>query len=87
MKIKSSSFLNIARQRGFVRSILALTLAMLFGANSAIAEQGHSFPGKIPEGFNRKGNVLISDQFNNRVMEISPTGKIVWSFGLGPTGV
>lgn len=37
--------------------------------------------------FNRKGDVLISDQFNNRVIEITPEGKIVWTFGLGPNDV
>ncbi len=34
--------------------------------------------------FNKCGNVLISDQFNNRVIEVTPRGEIVWSFGLGP---
>jgi hypothetical protein len=35
-------------------------------------------------GFNAPGNVLITDQFNNRVIEVSPkTHKIVWSFGDG----
>ncbi|MFI5182225.1 MAG: hypothetical protein ACHQPI_12625 [Thermoanaerobaculia bacterium] len=37
--------------------------------------------------FNRPGNILISDQFNNRVIEIGPAGNIVWSFGLGPNDV
>ncbi len=37
--------------------------------------------------FNRPGNVLISDQFNNRVIEIGPAGNIIWSFGLGPNDV
>jgi hypothetical protein len=37
-----------------------------------------------PRNFNRPGNVLIADQFNNRVIETTPSGKIVWSFGLGP---
>jgi len=35
--------------------------------------------------FNQSGNILISDQFNNRVIEVTPRGEIVWSFGLGPT--
>jgi hypothetical protein len=35
--------------------------------------------------FNKPGNVLISDQFNNRVIEINRAGYIVWSFGLGPS--
>jgi hypothetical protein len=34
--------------------------------------------------FNRPGNVLIADQFNNRVIETTPGGQIVWQFGLGP---
>jgi len=34
--------------------------------------------------FNEPGNYLIADQFNNRVIEVAPNGKIVWQFGLGP---
>jgi hypothetical protein len=34
--------------------------------------------------YNRRGNILISDQFNNRVIEIDRQGQIVWHFGLGP---
>ena len=34
--------------------------------------------------FNSPGNYLIADQFNNRAIEVSPNGKIVWQFGLGP---
>jgi len=37
--------------------------------------------------FNRPGNILISDQFNNRVIEIDKRGDIVWSFGLGPKDI
>ena len=36
-------------------------------------------------GFNQPGNILITDQFNNRVIEIDPAGKIVWHFGIGPS--
>jgi hypothetical protein len=35
--------------------------------------------------FNHPGNILIADQFNNRVIEATPAGQIVWHFGLGPT--
>jgi uncharacterized protein (UPF0248 family) len=34
--------------------------------------------------FNQPGNILITDQFNNRVIEIDPDGNIVWQFGNGP---
>ena len=37
-----------------------------------------------PSGFNQKGNVLITDQFNNRVIEVNPLTKhIVWRLGSG----
>lgn len=35
--------------------------------------------------FNTLGNLLISDQFNNRVIEVNKKGDIVWSWGNGPT--
>jgi hypothetical protein len=37
-----------------------------------------------PGTFNQPGNLLIADQFNNRVIEIDGKGDIVWSWGLGP---
>jgi hypothetical protein len=42
-------------------------------------------PPGLNRDFNRPGNILIADQFNNRVIEINPAGNILWSFGLGPT--
>lgn len=40
---------------------------------------------KCEDLFNKCGNILISDQFNNRVIEVTKRGEIVWSYGLGPT--
>ena len=40
--------------------------------------------GQVSSEFNRPGNILITDQFNNRVIEIDPAGNIVWQFGNGP---
>jgi hypothetical protein len=37
--------------------------------------------------FNQPGDLLIADQFNNRVIEIDTAGNIVWQFGLGPNDV
>ena len=37
-----------------------------------------------PGTFNQPGNILIADQFNNRVIEVDKSGTIVWSWGLGP---
>src|SRR5258708_22288742 len=34
--------------------------------------------------FNKDGNILISDQFNNRVIEVDPnTHEVIWQFGDG----
>jgi len=41
-------------------------------------------PGSAGNKFNQPGNILITDQFNNRVIEIDPEGNIVWQFGSGP---
>ena len=35
------------------------------------------------DGFNQPGNVLIADQFNNRVIEVNRDHRVVWSFGNG----
>jgi hypothetical protein len=43
--------------------------------------------GRSSGTFNHPGNILITDQFNNRVIEIDPAGNIVWQFGGGPANV
>jgi hypothetical protein len=48
---------------------------------SALSVQGDD----DDRAFNRSGDILISDQFNNRVIEIDRAGNIVWHFGNGPT--
>lgn len=52
-----------------------LVVVLSLGAIRAIGE---------PDGFNNRGNILIADQFNNRVIEVTPDGRIVWQFGVGP---
>lgn len=39
---------------------------------------------KHDDQFNRRGNILISDQFNNRVIETNERGEIIWVYGKGP---
>jgi hypothetical protein len=38
----------------------------------------------VSSNFNQINNVLIADQWNNRVIETTPSGDIIWSYGLGP---
>lgn len=55
-----------------------------FGCVLAVLTVG-CLPGRAQDSkFNSRGNTLIADQFNNRVIEVAPSGKIVWQFGLGP---
>jgi hypothetical protein len=69
---------NIANPTGAWRSLLiAVGVLALIGTASADGM-------KLNREFNEYGNILIADQFNNRVVEISQDGDIVWSFGLGP---
>jgi hypothetical protein len=57
---------------------LGLFGLVLIGAAAALADPAH---------FNHRGNLLIADQFNNRVIEIDHAGNIVWQFGVGPDDV
>lgn len=43
----------------------------------------HAIHASVGSEFNQPGNVLISDQFNNRVIEVDRSKNIVWSFGSG----
>ena len=56
--------------------------APLEAARGDALREGASLP-----GFNRPGHVLVADQFNNRVIELDPSGRIVWQFGVGPNDV
>jgi hypothetical protein len=58
-------------------AILAL-LALLPGSGLSQKWRIHN------NEFNKPGHFLISDQFNNRVIEVDKDGHIVWQFGVGP---
>jgi len=63
-------------------NVSRLALAVVLNA-SVLVPSGALLMGQGPE-FNQPGNILITDQFNNRAIEIDPAGNIVWQFGLGP---
>jgi hypothetical protein len=68
--------LIIALLLGFlVTTSVAVTATVPVGARTASTTNS---------GFNQPGNILITDQFNNRVIEIDRAGNIVWQFGNGP---
>lgn len=58
--------------------------AVLAAGAILLAAGGSSGTTALNPDFNQAGNILIADQFNNRVIEATPDGHIVWSYGLGP---
>jgi len=68
--------------RGF-RFSLRRTLPAVLGSFAGVLLAAVGAAGAWND-FNDPGNILISDQFNNRVIEVSPQGQIVWQFGIGP---
>lgn len=62
------------------KSVLTLAGILVVAGGFSAGAQG-LFPSR---DFNEPGNVLIADQFNNRVIETQPDGRIVWQFDLGP---
>jgi len=62
---------------------LVLTTTLCLPANASSTSTGN-IQTTSTDAFNKHGNLLITDQFNNRVIEVSPLTKhIVWSFGSG----
>src|SRR6267143_2799780 len=77
--------LRRTRNMPFTWKTNILTLAVVFLALAAFPSVFAAGTPKITNaGFNQPGNILITDQFNNRVIAIAPDGSIVWQFGNGP---
>jgi hypothetical protein len=68
--------MGVRLSTGLLFSAAALVLTGLPATGAAQEQEEH--------GFNHRGNIVIADQFNNRVIEIDPsTHRIVWQFGDG----
>ena len=66
----------------FLASLLVVAFLLSLSSVGVSASPVHD--NHMTDRFNMPGNVLITDQFNNRVIELNPLdGKIVWSFGSG----
>jgi len=68
-----------------IRRLFLITMGLLIAlVVSSCGGSAQSTQSSIPKDhFNAPGNILISDQFNNRVVEVAPDGHIVWTFGSG----
>jgi hypothetical protein len=59
-----------------------MAAAILFAASTL--PTGNTLRAADHNEFNEKGNIVIADQFNNRVIEVDPaTHDVVWTFGDG----
>jgi len=65
-------------------ALMLIVLATASIAGYTIAPVRAQAGSTANSGFNQPGNILITDQFNNRVIEIDRAGNIVWQFGNGP---
>src|ERR1700732_2074901 len=71
---------SVQRALSFVTTLAgACALVVVVGPVAAGADQGDRGGG----GVNARGNILIADQFNNRVVEINRNHQVVWQFGNG----
>lgn len=71
----------VARKRSFF--LVAGLFIVLIASSCSTGTQTTSSASRQGDHFNAPGNVLISDQFNNRAVEVAPDGRIVWTFGSG----
>src|SRR5467141_1670981 len=70
-------------KKAFVALLLIVLAVSSVAAYSILPAQAKTVATSNSK-FNQNGNILITDQFNNRVIEIAPDGSIVWQFGNGP---
>ncbi|MDA4116964.1 MAG: hypothetical protein OK455_01290 [Thaumarchaeota archaeon] len=74
----------MVRTSSMKMAVVVLTIAVLCVPTVAVAaiSQNNDNSGNNDNKFNHAGNLLITDQFNNRVIEVNPDKKtIVWSYG------
>ncbi len=72
----------VVLRRSFLITV-GLLIAIIASSCGGSAQTSSPAPTAPKDHFNAAGNVLISDQFNNRVVEVAPDGHIVWTFGSG----
>jgi hypothetical protein len=73
------------RRRRWLPVAVAVPLLAAGASSAVIVSAGAA--GSAEGSFNQPGNVLIADQFNNRVVELDAENDIVWHFGVGPNDV
>ena len=63
---------------------MKLPVKMTFFATLVAVVLSCTVAASAGDHYNKRGNILIADQFNNRALEVDPlTNEVVWSFGDG----
>jgi hypothetical protein len=60
-----------------------ITAGLALGSAALTASSASAAPRPHDSGFSHPGDILIADQFNNRVVEINRQHQVVWQFGNG----
>ena len=60
-----------------------IVAGLTLGSAGLTATAASAAPRPHDSGFNTPGDILISDQFNNRVIEVNSHHQVVWRFGNG----
>ena len=80
----ASARLTDRRMTAFLLLAGGLLLLALVYTAPAIAQGGkEDCEAREESRFNRPGNILIADQFNNRIIEIDLDHNVIWQFGNG----
>jgi hypothetical protein len=75
---------NRTPRRRYAWSVSSTLITVVVAATvSAAALTGTAAAEESDHGFNTPGNVVIADQFNNRIVEVNRDHRIVWHFGNG----
>jgi hypothetical protein len=61
----------------------AIAAGLVLGSAALTTTAASAAPRPHDSGFNHPGDILIADQFNNRVVEINSQHQVVWHFGNG----
>jgi hypothetical protein len=72
-----------ARNRWRLTALGLAAAALTAGSAAAAAAPATAAPQTHAGGFNTRGDILIADQFNNRVIEVNSQHQVVWQFGNG----
>jgi hypothetical protein len=65
------------------RATPAIAAGLVLGSAALTATAASAAPRPHNPGFNQPGDILIADQFNNRVVEVNSHHQVVWHFGNG----